>query len=166
MVVIKKPLGYVDAPVKIEEKKDRVTAEKELACFMDNFNLLMENADLIMTTKEYANVRIDDIYCGLLYVSRHRPMTLGELLYYCKNDIFTDADSCCKKLYPINIVGSALSGCTWVNVFCPDCKKSKKVTMSGAGNLLKYIENAKIPYEPSRINIEELVRVLKKQGCH
>lgn len=164
MVVIKKPLGYVDAPVEMEEKKDRLTAEKELACFMDNFNLLMENADLIMTTKEYANVRIDDIYCGLIYVSRHRPMTLGELLYYCKKDIFTDKDSCCKKLYPLNIVGSALSGCIWIHAFCPDCKKTKKVILGGAGNLLKYIENTKIPYEPSRINIEKLVSILKKKS--
>ena len=162
MIVINKPIGYVDAPVKIEAKKDKATAEKELACFINNFNLLLENAELIMTTKDYANVRIDDIYCGLLYVSRYRPLTLGELLYYCKNDIFTDGDNCCEKMYPLNIVGSTLSGCTWINVFCPVCKKTKKVTQSGAGNLLKYIENARIPYEPSKLNIEELVRILKK----
>ncbi|MCQ2587090.1 MAG: hypothetical protein MJ174_03160 [Treponema sp.] len=82
MIVINKPIGYVDTPVKMETKKDKATVEKELACFMNNFNLLLENAELIMTTKDYAKVRIDDIYCSLLYVSRYRPLTLGELLYY------------------------------------------------------------------------------------
>lgn len=166
--------GFIDEEIETIENYKRINkerfreAELEAECFMENYELILKNADLIINTKEYSNIRVFGMYCGLLYTDRARPLTLGELVFYHKKNIFVyevETETCCKKLYAMSIVGSPLSGSTWINAFCPVCKKKQRLGKDCARFLMDYLRKAKFEYEPSPIDINKLVEILKEKEC-
>lgn len=144
--------------------------EDRKECFINNLTLLRQHEDLIIGTKEYSNITIPGLRCGFLYTGPARSLTLGELLYYYKNNIFvfdaekddgSNADFCCKKLYSMKFAGSPLSGCVWTDAFCPVCGKIYSLKCGGIGYLRDYRKKASFEFESSPLQIEDLVKLLK-----
>lgn len=157
-----------------ECKQDELERNKQTECFLDNYLLLQKYADLIISTKEYSNITIPRVFCGFMYAqTRTRPLTLGELLSYHQNNLFIydckdvekagecNSTSCCKKLYALSIVGSPLSGSTWIKAFCPVCQRVYQEHDGGAWTVIKYPQTAPFKYEKSSLNIIALVELLK-----
>jgi hypothetical protein len=104
--------------------------------------------------------------------TRTRPLTLGELLYYHQNNLFvydckTEGEcnftACCKKLYALSIVGSPLSGRTWIKAFCPVCQRVYQEHDGGAWTVIKYPQTAPFKYEETPLDILALVKILKEK---
>jgi len=158
-------LGYLDEPIKEEAAIEESLQQEMNACFMENVGFLIEHADDVLSSKEYSNVRVPMFFCGLMYADRHRPLTLGELLFYYKHDHFIfqkkSVKKCCKIFYGTRIIASPLSGTSWVTAFCPECKNTMKFTGGNGGLLMHYLKGNHFEYEQSPYTIMDVVKNLK-----
>lgn len=159
-----------------QEFLEKIENNKLTECFLDNFQLLQKYSDEIISTKEYSNITVPKVFCGFMYSkTRSRPMTLGELLSYHQKNLFvydcncececeeSASTPCCKKLYAISIIGSPLSGSTWIKAYCPVCQKIFQKQDCGASIVIKYPKTAQFKYEESPLDILALVGILKEK---
>ena len=145
-----------------KEHQDRLYAPLNL--FIHQFEALYAQRKKILNSPRYRNIVIPGIEITSAWVSRHRPLTLGELYFHWDHKEFIER-ACCGKVFVFRVSGSALSGANDFSGYCPACKKVYEGSLDSFHDLFHaYINHVPdFPYEYSDCTMQELVESLLGQ---
>ncbi len=140
---------------------DKLYAESDL--FIDNFELLFRHGKEILENETYRNISFFGLFISSAWVSRQRPLTLGELFYHYKHSDWIMPD-CCGSVYVISGAGSPLSGSNKYKGYCRKCKKLFSGSRPSFKEILRpFLKNEPVfAYVPTDYTIKELVDDLLK----
>ncbi len=143
--------------------RDKLYEEKNR--FLHNFDLMLDNTDVILADPRYRNIIFYGLYISTAWVGRNRPVTIGELLFHYRNGDFI-LPECCGSAYLISGGCSVLSGCNNYEGFCRTCKKrvygsSEFFSAKVSG---PYFKNPPpFPYEPTDYTVRQLVEDFEEE---
>ncbi len=111
---------YEELPLP-EESEEEACKNRQLLC--DNIELFLANAELILNTPEYYQIRHSWSYIGSSYIGS-RNIPLGLFLQLWQNDLcLGECPHCNGKAYIFQAGGSILSGYYHYNAVCPACRE-------------------------------------------
>lgn len=162
-------LGFTPGDIRAIEKKYsslkdeyRSVLYKDRSVFIENFPLLLKYSDLVTGVQEYSNITFNGLVIAGTFVSRRRPLTLGELFIHYRHGRLLDDRGCCGKVYLFFAVGSVLSGGYRSAGVCSRCNSLVYSSESSFRRILSDFLSFKteLEYCPSRIGITDLVEHL------
>lgn len=150
----------------VEEITARHYAELDTeACLCaEHFDLILQNTDRIIATKEFRNITFYGLGIKASFIERHRPLTLGELMFIWNKNQLIAYDECCGPVYIFAASGSPLSGSHNYRGICSCYKKFVYGSMDTFGEILHPIFKSEFPYEyePTDCTIAKLVDRLRE----
>ncbi|GAB1431832.1 hypothetical protein MASR2M29_04570 [Spirochaetota bacterium] len=151
-------LNISQGEVKMHKKQHNQYLNADKFAFIENFDLLMRYSDIILGNKAYYNITFYGLVFSASFLGRHKPFTLGELLYYYKKGAWTEK-GCCGRIHIIEAEGSSLSGINTFSGFCSVCKKRIKDSSDFFREMIGFYMQFKpsFDYEPSQIRLHYLI---------
>lgn len=139
---------------------ERLFADRRI--FIDNFELLFQNTDVILANPVYRNIQFYGLAIQSAWVSRNRPLTLGELFFHYRRNEWITRD-CCGPVYIFSASGSALSGCHRYHGCCTGCKKEVQGSCSTFSEILNpfFQSPPDFDYEPAEYSVSTLIESLR-----
>lgn len=144
--------------------RDKLNAEANL--FIANFELLFRHGKDILENETYRNITFYGLFISSAWISRQRPLTIGELFYHYKHGDWIMPD-CCGSVYVISGGGSPLSGTNKYNGYCSKCKKIFFGSRPSFSEILRpFLKNEPdFSYVPTNYTVKQLINdLLKVEG--
>lgn len=154
----------MDAPKRNPEDAKRWQEENDL--FIQNFQLIYDNAELIINTPEYFHCECKTAYLSTFYIGRGGKIPLGSLLLLWREGKLKEkCPSCGSDVFVFGEGGSPLSGAySWWG-FCPQCA----IERYGTGNAFRwqpiYEQIEEHSSKPPRVAValHDLIEILKSK---
>ena len=117
----------------IQSEEDR---HKEKGMLCNNLQLIMDNADYILSTPELFYCKLNIAYLGICYVGRPGHIPLGVLVtLWKKGELIEQCPECSGPLYIFQSLGIPLSGSNSSMGACTRCKKTHKINAESFGDI-------------------------------
>ena len=106
----------------IENSDDAILRKEDNDLFIQNFQLIYDNAELIIRTPDYFLCECKTAYLSTFYIGRGGKISLGSLLLlWQEGKLKEKCPSCGGDVFVFGESGSPLSGAySWWG-FCPEC---------------------------------------------